>query len=142
VSVVPNAGMDIQDIRRGALRSYLKETAHLSVNAFATKLERSASFFNELLKGKRPFREQLAETLERQIAEAGLPPLALRAPTPSDDNTLTNVVRIAERWPFSVARERFDQLSPIQKARIDERVCAMIEQFEAEPKPRRATKRR
>jgi hypothetical protein len=142
VFVRPNAGMDVQELRRRALRAYIDQEFGTSVNAFALKLDRAPSFFNELLRKKRPFREQLAEKLEHEIVAKGLPQLALRNPPEGQESHGAAVVHLPQRWPFSFARERFERLTDTQKARIDERLCAMLEQFEAEPKPKRATKRR
>lgn len=117
---------DIQEKRRDILRAYIKDVLETSVNAFALKIGRTPSFYNEVLSGKRAFRESLAEKLEAQIKTKGWPPVALRQPSPDDAPKPDP----PDPWPFDFAYRRYKDLSERQKGNIEGRLIMFIEQCE------------
>jgi len=130
--------MDVQDARRKALRDYIDQHFDTSVNAFGKALDRAPSFFNEVLRRKRAFREALAEELEREIAERRLPKIHLVRPKIEGDSQGTAVVvSLPQPWPFSFARERFERLTELQRARLDGYLTGMIAMIESDPKSKR-----
>jgi len=118
---------DIQQLRRDRLRDYIKAQA-LSVNAFAIELGRQASFFSDLLRGEKSFREKLVEKLEAEVSKKGWPPIGL---TDLVGDQSRNVISFVRPWPFSCSRDEFDRLPDIQKGEINGRISTLVEINEA-----------
>lgn len=118
---------DIQKLRRDRLRSYIKENAK-SVNAFAMALGRQASFFSDLLRGEKSFREKLVEKLEAEVSGKGWPPIGL---TNLAVDQSKKVVPLVRPWPFSCKREEFDRLPELQRVDINARIATLVEINEA-----------
>lgn len=108
--------VDIQKVRRKVLKDYIRDVAELSVNAFAEKLDRQSSFFYEVFSGKRPFREQLAESLEKEIIAAKLPAVNLRKPDGMD------VESDAWPWPFPTSLDDYLALDAIDRRFIEQTI--------------------
>lgn len=118
---------DIQKLRRDRLRAYIKENAK-SVNAFAVALGRQASFFSDLLRGEKSFRERLVEKLEDEVSQKGWPPIGLTHLTADQPNKVVPMVR---PWPFSFSRQEYDRLPDVQRAEINGRIATLVEINEA-----------
>jgi hypothetical protein len=107
---------DIQKLRRERLRAYIKANAK-SVNAFALALGRQASFFSDLLRGEKSFREKLVEKLEEEVSKKGWPPIGL---TDLNAEQPQKIVPFAQSWPVlpTVTRKQYDDLPKPVKDQI------------------------
>jgi hypothetical protein len=131
MSDMDSRDVDIQEKRRDILRAYIRDVLKISVNAFALEIGGTPSFYSELLsgKGKRAFRESLAEKLEDKIRKQRWPAVALRQPDQRDNGHWV-ADQIHEPWPFDFDYKRYDRLSERQKGIIEGRLIAVIEQYE------------
>jgi len=134
--------MSMKEVRIAHLDAVLRTSFDGNKSAMAraaaerSDKQRNASFFIELLGGKKSFGEKLARKLEGELQ---LEPKSLDEPISQG----SNIVRLPPpAWPFPFSRARFDQLLPLQKVKIAERIEGMIEAFEEEAPARKKRRRK
>lgn len=133
--------MQLREIRVVNLRRYLREALKGNQSELARLLDKKPSYINDLLRDRpqskpKSFGEKIARDIERRL---GLESGTLDKPPPENGNPggVAQIVPFQKPWPFSVSRERYDDLGDSEKARIDERITTIVEQFERTAKAKR-----
>lgn len=67
----PNSHMELKDIRRAALKSYIERQFDDVARQFALAVEKPESQINDMLAGRKSFGEKVARDMARKL---GLPP--------------------------------------------------------------------
>lgn len=123
-----NGDMDIQAARRQALLRYIRDHHDGNVTEFAAAVGKSQSQIAWMLKGKKPFGERVARSIERAAA---MPHLWLDRE--ADDTTQP----VGQTIGLRVAVSRWKALSRAERAHIEAQVESALQAFES-----RMTKKR